>query len=163
MKKLDLGQTVSILANLGVIAGILFLAVEVSQNQTALEEGNRISAMTAAQNSVSNFSSLRTLLAENGELAEIWHRGSIGEPLTAVETQRFDQICRNEIWAYWGVAAQDLIDGDGAGQFVEAAHTLIGKQIATNPAYAACWSNLKEELSTWGFDGFVTGVEGASK
>ncbi len=32
MKKLDLGQSVGILANIGVIAGIVFLAVELRQN-----------------------------------------------------------------------------------------------------------------------------------
>ena len=36
MKKLDLGQTISILANIGVIAGIVFLAVELQQNNELL-------------------------------------------------------------------------------------------------------------------------------
>jgi len=51
MKRIDLGQTIGILANLGVIAGIVFLAVEIGQNQAALEEQNtltRISARDAA-------------------------------------------------------------------------------------------------------------------
>ena len=36
MKKIDLGQTINTLANLGVIAGILFLAIEVGQNNALL-------------------------------------------------------------------------------------------------------------------------------
>jgi len=36
MKKIDLGQTIGILANVGVIAGIVFLAVEIHQNNEAL-------------------------------------------------------------------------------------------------------------------------------
>ena len=32
MKKMDLGQTLQILANFGVIAGIVFLAIEIRQN-----------------------------------------------------------------------------------------------------------------------------------
>ncbi len=36
MKKLDLGQTLGILANLGVIAGIIFLAFELRQNNQLL-------------------------------------------------------------------------------------------------------------------------------
>ncbi len=32
MKKIELGQTVSILANAGIIAGIVFLALELRQN-----------------------------------------------------------------------------------------------------------------------------------
>jgi hypothetical protein len=37
MKKIDVGQTVQILANVGVIAGILFLAMELRQNNALLE------------------------------------------------------------------------------------------------------------------------------
>jgi len=37
MKKLDLGQTMAIVANVGVIAGIVFLAFELRQNNRQLE------------------------------------------------------------------------------------------------------------------------------
>ena len=33
MKKIDLAQAASVLANVGVIAGIIFLALELRQNQ----------------------------------------------------------------------------------------------------------------------------------
>ncbi len=36
MKKLELGQTITIFANLGVIAGIVFLGIELRQNNEAL-------------------------------------------------------------------------------------------------------------------------------
>ena len=36
MKNLDVGQTITILANVGVIAGIILLAVEIDQNNQAL-------------------------------------------------------------------------------------------------------------------------------
>ena len=39
MKKLDLGQIVTLLANLGVIAGIIFLGVELQQNNQLLRAG----------------------------------------------------------------------------------------------------------------------------
>ena len=37
MKKIDLGQTITILANIGVIAGIVFLGFELRQNNELLE------------------------------------------------------------------------------------------------------------------------------
>ena len=37
MKKIDLGRTIGILANLGVIAGIIFLGVELRQNNELME------------------------------------------------------------------------------------------------------------------------------
>lgn len=36
MKKIDLGQAVGILANIGVIAGIIFLVFELQQNNKLL-------------------------------------------------------------------------------------------------------------------------------
>ncbi len=41
MKKLDLGQTIAIVANVGVIAGIVFLAVEVGQNTEMMRSQTR--------------------------------------------------------------------------------------------------------------------------
>lgn len=37
MKKFDFGQTLNTLANAGVVAGIIFLAVELNQNNELLE------------------------------------------------------------------------------------------------------------------------------
>jgi len=37
MKKIDLGQAIGVLANLGVITGIVFLAYETHQNSELLE------------------------------------------------------------------------------------------------------------------------------
>ena len=37
MKKIDLGQMITILANFGVIAGIIFLAIELRQNTAAVQ------------------------------------------------------------------------------------------------------------------------------
>lgn len=37
MKKIDLGQTITILANIGVISGIAFLALELRQNTAAVQ------------------------------------------------------------------------------------------------------------------------------
>ena len=37
MKKIDLGQTLNTLANVGVIAGIVFLGVELRQNTATIQ------------------------------------------------------------------------------------------------------------------------------
>ena len=41
MKKVDLGQAITILANVGVIAGILLLAYELNQNQRMMQAQTR--------------------------------------------------------------------------------------------------------------------------
>jgi hypothetical protein len=55
MKNIDVGQTIQILANVGVIAGIAFLAIQISQNtaQTRAEAyQSRALAMAAIQSSM---------------------------------------------------------------------------------------------------------------
>lgn len=41
MKSIDLGQTITILANVGVIAGLIFLGYELHQNNEFLEQQER--------------------------------------------------------------------------------------------------------------------------
>ena len=43
MKKIDLGQTINSLANLGVVVGIVFLAIELQQNTSAQQSQMRLS------------------------------------------------------------------------------------------------------------------------
>ena len=51
MKKLDPGQVITIVANIGVIAGIVFLVVELRQNNQLMEtEARFISADDARGN-----------------------------------------------------------------------------------------------------------------
>ena len=45
MKKIDLGQTINSLANIGVIAGIIFLGLELNQNNDILE-AQRLAALS---------------------------------------------------------------------------------------------------------------------
>lgn len=43
MKKIDINQTIQILANLGVLAGIVFLGIELQQNNVLLGAQTRMS------------------------------------------------------------------------------------------------------------------------
>jgi len=81
MKKIDLGQTIAILANIGVIAGIAFLAVEIRQNTRIVQ------AQTRAQIASESADHLMRR-AENGELAEIATRAENGDELSQAEEQR---------------------------------------------------------------------------
>ena len=55
MKKLDLGQTISILANVGVLAGIVILIIEIDQNNDALTFQARTMLPTARSAEQQNF------------------------------------------------------------------------------------------------------------
>jgi len=82
MKKLDLGQTMQTLANIGVIAGIVFLGLQIRQSTNA-------SLSTAIQSLYDSSSEINTMLVQNADLraAYVAARGESGlEGLT--EDQR---------------------------------------------------------------------------
>ena len=64
MKKIDLGQTIQIVANIGVIAGIVFLGVEVNQS-------NRIAAYTAENTRRNLYAELNSNFLVSPELAAL--------------------------------------------------------------------------------------------
>ena len=78
MKKIDLGQTITIFANLGVIAGIVLLAIELNQNNSLLRNEARYNLHLARTEEIEQ-------LALNQQLGDIWSRAGDGESLTADE------------------------------------------------------------------------------
>jgi len=90
MKRIDLGQTVTILANLGVLIGILLLVYELGQNREMVRAQTRSSVAEMLIN-------LLALEVGDPGIAEIQVKVGSGEPLTPVEMERF-QVLQ---WAYW--------------------------------------------------------------
>ena len=84
MKKLDYGQAISILANVGVIAGIVFLAVEIQQNSEAL-------GVQAEQNRQNVRRSIMVRTVDNQELGRALHKAQNGEDLTSFELFTLEQ------------------------------------------------------------------------
>ena len=78
MKKIDVGQAVGILANLGVVAGIIFLAIEVGQNNELM----RAAARDAQNERIQDY--IEQVYKTPG-LAEIIIKARNGEPLTEAE------------------------------------------------------------------------------
>jgi len=93
MKKIDLGQTINTLANVGVIAGIAFLAVQMQQNNALLANQAR-----------SELADRRTrfieMLIEYPDISELLAKVSDGQTLTPAEQIRFDQLARR-LFASW--------------------------------------------------------------
>ena len=82
MKKIDLTQAVSILANVGVIIGIVFLVIEISQtnDQLASQARNTIFELRAGLE--------RDAINNVGNIADVIAKSRRGEALTDVEQNR---------------------------------------------------------------------------
>jgi hypothetical protein len=111
MKKIDLGQTVHILANIGVIAGIIFLVLELHQNNELMDAQRRYNRLTIATGSA-------TLLAENPELASAVAKfngrtANIEEldlsPAELVQLSGYySRVIQNQEWTFLELPEQDL-------------------------------------------------------
>ena len=142
MKKLDLGQTVTILANIGVIAGIVFLAVELQQNTDSVRSA------TIQAVSERSYEAVRISI-ENPELREAILAVNSGE---ATEQQRFlttlfyvgmlrlrqNQYLQAELGTLDGQALAELADG----------------QIFLSPGFTEFWAQ-NRGLSSDGFRTYI--------
>jgi hypothetical protein len=82
MKKIDLGQTISIFANVGVIAGLIFVGVQLAQDRRIAEQDTLFNAVDS-----------RMYWAELVRDSEgVWIKGLAAEPLTAVEAKEFEAL-----------------------------------------------------------------------
>ncbi len=68
-------------ANVGVLAGIIFLAYEIQQNTVA-------SRLEAASNFQGSFAEIEMLIAGNPEFAELLRKGREGEEISSAEELR---------------------------------------------------------------------------
>jgi hypothetical protein len=81
LKKIDLGQGITILANVGVIVGIAFLAIEIRQNNQLLR-AEAISALLETRMNANQE------IYSNSDVAELRAKNARGEPLTDAEQMR---------------------------------------------------------------------------
>ena len=98
MKKIDLGHTIQILANVGVLAGIAFLAFELRQNNEFMAAQERFNRLTIVAGSA-------TLVADNERLAEVLSKAeSNPNDLTNAERTRLlsygDRVLLNQQWTF---------------------------------------------------------------
>ena len=92
MKKIDLGQTIGILANVGVLMGILLLVYELNQNRVMMEAQVRGAISDKLVELLIEQSSSPAVLA-----AEL--RAMNGDALTEVEARQV-RLLREAYWRY---------------------------------------------------------------
>ena len=93
MKKIDLGQSITILANVGVIVGIIFLAIEIQQNNQLL----RAEAIGAV---LETRMSRNDQIVANEGVAELVTKRERGDPLTDVELTRLQAVTSRSLMGW---------------------------------------------------------------
>ena len=134
MKKIDFGQTISILANIGVIAGIVFLAIEIRQNSEALGVQARMERQNWRRAVIA-----RTV--DNPELGRALRKSQAGETLTPDERFLLDEEILFRI-VNWEIVFNDV----EAGLLDEEAIVLAGWRTVFHeqfPGMRAAWDRYK--------------------
>ena len=130
MKKIDFGQAINILANTGVIAGIVFLALELRQNNEHL-------AHEAQRSRAQSFRENMAVMADN---AEIYIKDLNGETLTPAEAFRLDRIWMQNLWGYQ-TSFQQLPRIE-----IEQGANFFRDGFRTMPSFRMTWENNRDKF-----------------
>lgn len=118
MKKLDMGQTITILANIGVIVGIVFLAVEVRQN-------NQLLSAEASQRFVEQRAgALARWADDSGGLMNLRLKATTSQSLTQEEQWRLETEA-GFVFTQWEWEYQQEQAGRGTYVPVEAYRAIL--------------------------------------
>ena len=135
MTKIDLGRTIGILANVGVIAGILLLAVEVQQNNYLLTAQARTTRMEIRKEATNRY-------LENPGLVQLTLKSRRGESLTDEETYLLEGIMFNLL-----VTFEHTYVGSQVGLIDEAEVPVVGWRGIFHeqyPAFPDFWPRRKQ-------------------
>lgn len=134
MKKLDLNQTLAALANLGVILGIVFLSLQLSQS-------NKLLRSQAGYNMLQNRVSYREEIFRNPEVADLMVRVAAAQSLdelSAADLRRF-QAERERQWLSMQWEYTQYLDGNlSEDELIAAA--------PENPNLRQLWDRFKSDL-----------------
>lgn len=139
MKKIGIGQTINTLANIGVIAGILFLAYELRQNTQAVQ-------LASAESYLSGGSALDLRIAQDPELAALLIRASRPEPLTDIEelqVERFNYATLRQWETAYYLSSIGALDGNMWSAYRQE----ISKILLRTPNLIEYWEGNKQSFT----------------
>jgi hypothetical protein len=149
MKKIDLGQTIGILANVGVIAGIVVLIVEINQNEESLYEDR-------LETSLVLFNDFREFVSQSEEMTDIWMKGMAEQEMTATSNQRFQFMCQSYLWIYATNYQRNSRQGLASAQ---GGINSLRRQLRESSGLRGCWDRLRDTVSDYGYPEFVRLVD----
>lgn len=159
-----LNRSLTLLANFGVVAGIVFLAVEIRQNQDLLELNHQtmlreqeLSILNATHLEVEQFNDLRAQIYSSVEISELWLNGRSGEFDNAVDEYRYNQLCSAWFIANGLSYKRSMVLGRPLVLKALPQQSRLG--IDMNPGMKQCWDRITPFLISFGFDHYVSAVE----
>lgn len=133
-----IGAVGEIVGALAVFLTLVYLALQIRQNTSAVRASALDSSITAV-------GAIRQAVFSSSEVADIYLRGLASiDNLDQVERDRFRLILNNILWSLWNVYSQASYAGLSTSTW-ESQRTLIGR-ILTTPGGQWFWSSYSEEF-----------------
>ena len=153
----NLNRWLTLGANIAVFASIMFLAVEIRQNQVSIDEANELSKLDARAIEIEQFNDFRRALIEDPELLRIWNDGLADAELSVEEDARFGLMCANIIWISAGSWERSVaLDRVNAAS---ATASIRKEMIEGSERFARCWQQMRINLVPYGLSEYVIEVE----
>ena len=108
-----INRWLTLIANVGVLMGILLVAYEIRQTNVALDRDYDALRTDIQGRSREGWREFNSRIINSAEVADIWMRGRAGEPLEPAEEVRFRYLANDNILLYqqmfdqWAVAGMD--------------------------------------------------------
>jgi hypothetical protein len=153
----NVNKWLTLLANFGVVAGIVFLGIEVRQNQVILEDTYRLNRVEARMADVDTFNDLRAQWLQNEELTRIWIDGKDGKELTVIENARFENLCTSDLWTFLKIFERSFALGDMTT--ADSSAKMVRNTINEKPGIARCWQGVRQAMLAYGAERFVVAVD----
>ena len=153
----SLNKWLLLLTNLGVLAGVFLLAVEIRQNHEIMQRDQDMRMLDAAHIDVARFTEWRKHLISDKEIAKLYTDAMSGQQLDDVDQVRFNLLCNDLIWAAALMHERSVVLE--RPDYERATVTWIRDGLANSKAFNDCWTQLRDVYLLWGYEGFVELVE----
>jgi hypothetical protein len=136
MKNIEPGQVATLIANLGVILGIFFLAYELRQNNELMEAEARLNRTIMAIDAWRSTS-------QNPHLAELREKEKQGETLSSAEVRQIDaEVMAVLVMIEWAFGEHE-VDSSEVHQIREVQR----QNFAERPEYNRVWQSRKHSFN----------------
>jgi hypothetical protein len=132
----QLSYLAQIIASVAVIASLIFVALQIKQNTSALQRNEHNSTMA-------QWTVIRMAIAGNRDIAELMTNGLQGErALDAPDQLRLEQMLQEHAWASFHIWDRTQRGVFPKGTFEATAGPLLS-EVLTTPRGETWWSNAK--------------------
>ena len=132
MDTAKLNDWLTVVTNIGVIAGLVLLAYEISQTNESLEQDATALGASYVANTNEMWGRFVVPLYENPDVAALWIRGGADESLSAIETERYRHLTDMLFWITLLQLANERLrdpnfDAEGSGPVVVLKSYMTGR------------------------------------